>query len=30
MTHVVTNRLETWLAELPERRIVGLLVLKGD
>jgi hypothetical protein len=30
MTHVVTKRLEAWLAELPERRIVGLLVLEED
>jgi hypothetical protein len=30
MTHVVTKRLETWLAELRERRIVGLLVPEED
>jgi hypothetical protein len=28
MTHVGTKRLETWLAELRERRSVGLLVLE--
>jgi hypothetical protein len=26
MIHVVTKRLETWLAWLPEPRIVGLLL----
>jgi GNAT superfamily N-acetyltransferase len=30
MTHVVIKRFETWLAELPDRRIVGLLVLQDD